>query len=366
MLFRSKALLQNQVDSIIKQQEKTITEMGGMIGNMMSSEQKNMISNSIKNIIETNVTTSTLNDMLNSFSFDQEVGIIADGGSVFVEGDCNVTNSIQGIEFQSQSIIGNVVRTVISNESFNKAVNDLQQSQESEIKGLSDIVDSVGEALTSVISASTGPMIAFFVVGGIVAIVGIVVFFASGGKASDLKALMKDPSASPAQKAAAKSKYTKLGLLDKYKNVIIGFIVLLFMIFLGLGLWQLLEYNQAKNNPEEVNKYPDCQDEYDAIIPIYKRVEELDEQISNAVSDSERNDLKATRNDILIENEDKLKAYNDCLNDKYGAGVDIKIERGTGVPIKTVEGYASVNLFHNDYYTLRGYQSPKAQFRSWW
>ena len=364
-----KTLLKNNAQNVVEQNEKAMAEMGGLIGTNMTSEQKTKVATTISNIIETNVTNETLNEAVNAFSFTQDGEIaLSDGSTLDVSGDCNVTNESAGIEFQAENIIGNVIKTVAESDAFTEVINETKQSQELEVKGLSDLVGSLGDAISGMISASTGPIIAFFVVGGLVAIAGLYLMFSSGGNPESLRAILNNPSKTSTEKAAASQKLGEMGMLAKMgaaKYFIIGFVVLLALTLLGLGIWQLIKFSKSKDPDEKRRKFKEefseCETEIDPVLPILDEVEKLSKKLDEAVLSSEKEAIQGAINDILIENEDILTAYNDCMKEKYNIGVKIKTS--------SVEGYATIPLRVMDgrgYYMLRGYETTRPQFRSWW
>jgi hypothetical protein len=360
-----KALLKNAAANVVKQNEKTFTEMGGLIGTMMSSEQETNLTNIIENVIENNVTNETFNDAVNGFSFGQTNEIVLDDGSTFISGsDCELNNEMMGISFQAENIIGNVVKTVAESESFNEAINEAKQTQELEAKGLSDLVDSLGDALSGIIGAATGPFIAF-VIGGIICFIILVYFLMSGGDSSQLKSILNDPSATAAQKSAAASKMGNLGFvarLGKAKFIVIGILVLLFLTMVGLAISNGIAYFKDKDKAI-TDEYPECKEEVDAFLPVQRALDELNEKLKNEVTTAGREAIQGEINDILFENEDVIKNSQNCLSEKYDIGEPVV--EGYSNRDSDSRGYTHMS-FHGGYNTLRGYESPKAQFRSWW
>lgn len=273
-----KTLFDNASDSNSEQFQKVLSETLGGIGT--TTEQNTDISNAIKNVIKTNVTQENLTSIVQNFSFNQagNVEII----NTQYTGPCSFNQNL-ALHLQASSIIGNVVSAIANNQTVNEVVSKVTQKQEVELKGLADIVRSVGDAVSSVFASLTAPMIIAIIAGAILLFMGfpIGVGSLSGGTT-------KDKDGKEVHKSGWKA----------------GLLTFLFLLLLTAGIIGILYWKKKWPFSETLAYPPDvvaqkCESEYDAVKPVKAKYNEASTQTEV--------------DKILMENKGALEAYDLCM-----------------------------------------------------
>lgn len=282
-----KNLLLTELDQDMQILQDVTKELGG--GSVAGEEEvinESNLKNELKNIIENNVTTENLNDIINSIVFDQDGTIHIKG---YYEGPCNIDQT-QLIELQATTILSNIQKAMTESEVVTKAITKIKQEQKVELKGLADLVDSVGEAVSSMINAAFGPIIIIGIV--------VVVFLLGGGTlatSSDTQ-MVKGPD------GALRPVSTGGG----GKKKLFGFL----FIFIALSIfgYALRSFFSDEKKwpftdiPEDVEEMG-CEDEF------------MDVKVT--MEEEEFNDMKAAEKEVFVTKHTKIiKEYQKCMSEE--------------------------------------------------
>lgn len=275
-------LFKQAADSQSSQFQKVTQELGGGIG--LSEAQKQTITTNIQNIIETTVTQENLTNIVRSVALDQDGNVLIQK-SVYT-GPCAVAQDLV-LSLQASAIIGALVANITKNEAISDIVTKAKQEQIAELKGLSDVIKSVGDAVSKVITAAMSPLLIAAVVVGVLVLVPMMGGFI--GSKPEVKA--KDGTVIQEGRSTLKV----AGIV---------FIVTLILSVIIVVVVLRVQYSRKKWPFEEI-KYPDdvmaknCTAQYDKMAPIKK-------QIDAQTSDEERNK-------ILLQNKDTINEYGKCM-----------------------------------------------------
>jgi len=226
-------LLDSQSETGIQQYQELMTELGGLLGTYMNTENQTEITNAIHNIVQQNITQTTLNEIVQRFQIDQSANVTILG---VVSGECSINQNMM-INIYSTAIIRNIVNNVIENVTETETTTDVEQSQTITVKGLSDLVSSIGDAVSGLLTAAIIPLV----------IVGIIVLAIGLGGA---------------------------GIGGTFGKIMIGLMV---FIVVGFGIYMAVAASQklwpfGDNPPDDVQK-EGCVEEWQAIQKLLDRLE---------------------------------------------------------------------------------------------
>lgn len=253
---------QSSMNSSSEQFQKIMTELGGILGTSIDTDSQTLISNEIQNVIETNVTNEKLTEIMNTLKITQSGDVEFNGKYT---GPCAINQDLL-VEMQAGTIVSNLAETVASNAVVNDIVTKTVQKQEVELKGLSNIIESIGDAISQVAMASILPLL---IIGGIVLLLS-------------------------------------MGLVIPSSTRIVGLMLFFLLIIAGGVLTFLFFSEMAPFEPEEVPPEEvienDCEVEYEEANAIKKKYEKETD--------------KEKKKQILLkpENKKKLEAFNVCMN----------------------------------------------------
>lgn len=208
------------------------------------------------------------------------------------EGPCSI-NQKMALKIQATNILGNIVKTVVENESVSKIVNDVKQQQEIEAKGLADVVDKLGKAIANIVAASSLPILA----------IGIaVVIVVMGGGGNVLISLMGDGKSDGkggAEGGAKKGGWKTTARWITVLLCLVCVIVLVVLYFLGVP-----PFTKKQEYPPEVVKNK-CEKEFKkAKAFMLKYEEETDEE---------------KKKQLMIKNKKVLTKYDECIGKDKGS-----------------------------------------------
>ena len=253
-----KTLLTSAADASSTSFQDILREMGGGLESM-TTEQKTDLSNNIQNIIETNITETSVNEILQTFTFKVDAGVKFTDSTY--TGPCNF-NITQTVNIQSAAILSKLSESIASNESVAEAVASAESAQKIRIEGLAGVIESIGEAIANVFSAATLPIIIAIAV---VAIAVPMLGGAFGGKKT-------------------------AGILFVVVLVLIG-VFLLYSFFTKTSLFEEKPPQSVIDNG--------CESEW-------KETVEIDKQYDAATTPEEEEQ-------ILLDNESTINAYKTCM-----------------------------------------------------
>jgi hypothetical protein len=271
-----KNLLKNAADSTSTQFQKITQELGGGLG--LNAKQEQDISTKIQNIIETSVTQENLTSSAKSVSITQSGDVLISGTTY--KGPCSITQDL-ALSMQASAIIGNVMKAVSENQAVTEIVTTATQKQEVELKGLSDIVKSIGDAVSNILLASMAPLI-------VAGIVLVLVFPMLGGLLGG-KAPKVGPDGKVVDKGSSGLKVAGITFLVS----LLLFIIVVVILYLT-KTWPFKETHYPPNVEEKK-----CTEEYDRAIKVKKEY--------NSATDEE------AKKQVLITHKDTLTQYNDCM-----------------------------------------------------
>jgi hypothetical protein len=266
-----KTLFNNVADANSSQFQKLISETLGGIGT--TTEQNTLISNAAKNVINTSVTQENLTSIVQNFSFTQSGNVeISD---TTYSGPCSFNQNL-ALHLQASSIIGNIMQAIATNETVNELVAVSSQTQEVQLKGLSDIISSIGNAVSSILTSLSAPFIIAVIAGAILLLAGVPITIGSlsGGVEKD-----KDGKEVHTSGWAA------------------GILTFLILILIVGGIIAILAWKQ-EGYPVDVVDHQ-CQKQYDIVKPIK-------DQYNTATTED-------SKNKILLDNKDALSEYDACM-----------------------------------------------------
>ena len=267
-----KNLLKQAANTNSEQFQKIVQELGGGLG-MVTTQQQDL-STTATNIIETAITQESLTNMARSVSLTQD-GNVRISGSTY-EGPCALSQDLV-LSLQASSIINSVMATIANNETITDIVTKSTQRQEVEMKGLADVVRSIGDAVSKVISSTMLPLI----VAGALVVLLTLIGGAFGGKPET-----RNTEGKVLSKGSSGFKVAVIVLL-----VMVLVVGAVFGVLFALGKWPI-------RYPSDVVAKK-CTSQYDKMVPVTKEMEK-------ATTDEQRNQ-------VVVNNQDTIREYQKCM-----------------------------------------------------
>lgn len=269
-----KTLFQQAADSTSDQFQKVIQELGGGIG-IEQSQQQN-ISNNIKNVIDTTVTQENLTDVARTVSVTQDGNVNIVGSNY--RGPCAVSQNL-ALSMQASAIIGMLMKNVAENQAITDIINTASQKQTAELKGLSDIVASIGDAVAKIAISSMAPIIAL-------AVGALIVLPVLGGGFGGKKEVK-----------SADGKVQVPG--TRLRTALIVFFVIFMLLAIIAVIMVITKSIPTKNEPPPDVVKKNCVTEYNRAVKVKT-------EITNATTQDEKNK-------IMLEEKETLNKYGDCM-----------------------------------------------------
>jgi hypothetical protein len=256
-------LFTNTLANDVSQTQKVLQQLFGGIG--ANIEQSAKIQNAIKSEIQNTITQNNVNNIVNNIANDQSGNVLIKNSTYI--GPCSVKQNM-ALQIQASNIIGNLMKSIASNEAVTSVTNELQQKQDVELEGLAGVIKSIGDAVSGILLSAIAPLI-------IIAVVIVVLFPSIIG-----------------------------GATKSWKTFFIVFFILLIIaviVFCALYFTKTPPFKEQKKYPDDVVK-KECQDEYDA-------AQEVKVKYDKAKDESEKKS-------ILVESRQTVDGYNTCMGKK--------------------------------------------------
>lgn len=291
-----KTQLNTAMQAAFEQVQGLESELGGGWGSFVNQDMQNKVHTEIEKVVESNITTENINQVIQRFDAEQGMDVIIQVGKWGTPGEpCSITQA-QYQDIVAEQIIGNTVKTLLDSSVANELKTEIEQTQDIEQKGLAQLVTSIGDAVSSVISAATGPFIA---------LIGAALLFlllgggAISGSTSEPTVVPNpmNPSQPMLQPASRSTGKVMIGVL---------FILLAITgVVLAIVYWPSEEERQEA--PEEVQEMG-CDAEW-------KAAKEVQDELGVIENDAPT----AEQGELLLENKDILCEYSDCMEEENEA-----------------------------------------------
>lgn len=168
-----KAVLETTMNASLEQLQELNSELGGGWGSFVNQDMRNKVQSEIDKQINTSVTTENINEVITNFQAEQGQTVVIEVGTLGTPGEPCTISQNQYQEIIAEQVVGNVVKNVMDSSTVSEITTEIQQKQEVKQKGLAQLVTSIGDAVSSVISAATLP----FLIG----VAGVILFILLGG-----------------------------------------------------------------------------------------------------------------------------------------------------------------------------------------
>lgn len=278
--------MQNTFDQL----QNLESELGGGWGSSVNQEIQNKIHTEIEKSITNTITTENINETISKFDAEQGMEVIIEVGKWGEEGkECGITQQ-QFQEIVAEQIIGNTVQTILDSTAATELQSDIQQKQEIKQKGLAQVVTSIGDAVSNVISAATGPFL--------ILIGGAILFLLLGGGAlvggESEPTIVPNPMnpSQPLLRPGRKSVGRKVAGIILLLAAITGLV-------LAIVFWPSEEERQEA--PKEVQDMG-CETEW-------KAAKDVQDEVGPIVDEPTEE-----QGEVLIENKDVICAYSSCMD----------------------------------------------------
>lgn len=176
-----KSDIQNTMEQSAEANMAMLTELGSLSDLIGESNQdiRQEINTTIRNVVETNITEENITELMAEQVNIQKSELII-GGNFDCRGGRGTIDASQDVVAQlTATAVGNMLtEKLMENSMVNAVTQSAAASVSQESSGFATIVDSVGGAVSGIISSSTG---IFWIIGCVicVALIGIVMFMMS-------------------------------------------------------------------------------------------------------------------------------------------------------------------------------------------
>lgn len=261
-----KNVLNSAADTTSDTFQKVLSSAGSL--SYADSKNKTELSNIVKNIIETNVTTETLNQIINNFSYNQDANITIED-STFT-GPCEVSQDMV-VQLQTSAILNKVASLIEDNTQVADIVTKAETTQDITQNGVPEVIDAMGSAVAGALTAAYIPLI-------ICAVLTVcIVSLLGGGVLANANASQPgadtggDGSGSSSGSENAKNLLgtaVAMSPWGRLAKILSGLACCLLLVGIGVLIWAAVATSKASTRPETVEDN-NCQDEYDAFKPLF-------------------------------------------------------------------------------------------------
>ena len=151
-----KNAITSEMNAAVGAQIEKVTEAGNFqFGDKQNVNQELQLE--IQNIIENSVNTENINEAIAEQMSIQDKLITIDGYDCTEGGSINFEQDITA-QLVADLVTNNLVDAIASSDLLNQLSAAADAAAKTENKGIADIVDSIGEAISSVLDSLTGPM----------------------------------------------------------------------------------------------------------------------------------------------------------------------------------------------------------------
>lgn len=162
-------------------QNKANEDYGAVLGAMQAGQQQHTtIKNAIETAVNSEITNESVTNLFAKAQVDQDGNIVFKSSKkCIINGNITAGQDIQ-LEMVAQQVVTSVIDSVMDTAAVQEIANKAESEMKAENSGIATVVDSLGTAVGTVLQSSQ----TFFIVLGIVAIIGIYLYLrpSSGDK----------------------------------------------------------------------------------------------------------------------------------------------------------------------------------------
>ena len=183
-ILESKQKIQDSMKANLSSAMEKSTQAGNFqFGDKQSSETK--VSQDIETVIENVFKTENLNEVVSSVVQTNDGIIMIGNMDCTLGGELDITQDLTA-KVAATAVMGQVVEKLMETESIKELAAEIDAKQTTENKGAAEVVDSVGEAASSVIGAygmaMYAPLIACVLICGSMIMVAMMMSRSKGGR----------------------------------------------------------------------------------------------------------------------------------------------------------------------------------------